>query len=394
MTGLTRAVSQGTDARSIETRVQLLLRSGNSEEAEALARSLLRGGIGSMHAWKLLASALRQQGRFEETREIQSMLVDKVPGDLATRFDLAETLLMLGEFERGWREYRYRYSLPHTVRIERKVQMPRWAGQSIMGQTLLIHDEQGFGDTFQFLRLIPQAKERSRARIILEMNPATLAFAQRMECADLTIPHGNLPPAFDFHCELMSLPMAMGLKIADLPGPMPYLKADAGRIDVWRDRLKDLPRPLVALTWAGRSTPNPHRSLPLTALAPLAMTGITFLSLQKGAQADEGKTPPAGMRFVNLSDEIVDFDDTAAVLSIADLLISIDSAAVHLAGALGRPAWVMLLHVADWRWSWRRQDSPWYPSLRLFRQHTPGDWAGVVKDIAIKLAALRAREVG
>jgi len=377
--------------QTAERQIQALLGEGQSEQAEALVRSCLASGSGPVNLWKLLANALRQQRRFEESRDIQAMLVDSMPGDLALRFDLAETLLMLGEFERGWREYHYRYSLPHTTRIERKVQVPRWDGRAIPGQTLLIHDEQGFGDNFQFLRLIPWAKQRSGARIILEISSETLSFAKRMEGIDLITPRGTLPPAFNVHCELMSLPMVMGLKIADLPGAVPYLKADPAQLEHWRKRLADLPRPLVGLVWGGRATPNPHRSIPLRTLAPLAMEGITFLSLQKGPQAADAKTPPAGMQLVNLSDEIADFDDTAAILSIADLLISIDSAPVHLSGALGRPAWVMLLNVADWRWSYQGEESIWYPSVRLFRQPKRRDWESVVNHIAAELALWRDR---
>lgn len=387
------ATAARTEPRSPEQQAQALLAAGRLEEAETLLRSLLGSGSGPVHIWKLLASSLRQQGRFEETRTIQSMLVDALPGDLAMRFDLAETLLMLGEFERGWREYHYRYSLPHTVRIERKVQMPRWDGRAIPGQTLLIHDEQGYGDTFQFLRLMGEAKKRSGARIVLEISPETISFAQRMEGIDLIISRGTLPPPFQFHCEMMSLPMALGLKLTDLPGPMPYLKANPEKLEHWKKRLADLPRPLVALAWNGRATPNPKRSIPFAALAQLAMDGITFLSIQKGPKAAEAKTAPASMRLIDLNDEIKGFDDTAAILSIADLLISIDSAPVHLAGALARPAWVMLLNVADWRWFPQREDSPWYPSLRLFRQPQRGDdWGSLVSRVTAELAAWRDRE--
>jgi ADP-heptose:LPS heptosyltransferase len=185
--------------------------------------------------------------------------------------------------------------------------------------------------------------------------------------------------------------MAMKLKMGDLPASsMPYLTPDAEHFEAWQKRLADLPRPLVGLVWNGRATPNPKRSVPFDALAPLAMEGITFLSLQKGPKAIEAKTPPDGMNLVDLSDEIKDFEDTAAILSIIDLLISIDSAPVHLAGGLGSPAWVMLLHNADWRWFPKREDSPWYPSLHLFRQPKFGDdWSDVVQRVAIKLATWR-----
>ena len=260
------------------------------------------------------------------------------PGNLATRFELAETLLLQGDFTRGWREYRYRYSMPHTVRIERKIQRPRWDGEPIRGKTLLIHDEQGYGDTFQFLRMVAWARARSGARVVLQINAEQLPFAERAGGYDAIVARGELPPPFDFHCEMMSLPMAMNLQLQDLPGTVPYLSANPERIEHWRRRLAALPAgPRVALFWSGRPTHfnDAARSMSLVDLAPLAIPGITFLSLQKGEKAAQAHHPPPGMHLVPIADETQDFEDTAAVLSLCDLLISVDSSPVHLAGALG-----------------------------------------------------------
>jgi len=382
------------DIAAIENQVRPLIAAARFEEAETLLQPHLASGSGPLALWKLLAAAIRPQGRIAETRAIQEMLVAHAPGDFPARFDLSETLLLLGEFERGWREYHYRYSLAHTTAIERKVQRPRWDGRPIPGKTLLIHDEQGFGDTFQFMRMVPWAKARSGARVILEVNEQTLPLAQRSEGIDEIVVRGGLPPAFDVHCEMMSLPMAMGLKLADLPGAMPYLSADAQRVTKWRQRLAGLPRPLVALVWAGRPTHfnDANRSLTLAQLAPLARPDVTFLSIQKGPAEVQASAPPAGMSLVSLSEEISDFEDTAAILSIADLLISVDSSPVHLAGALGRPVWVMLPFVPDWRWLLERHDTPWYPATRLFRQPSRGDWGSVMTAMAAELARVATRE--
>jgi hypothetical protein len=185
----------------------------------------------------------------------------------------------------------------------------------------------------------------------------------------------------------MSLPMAMGLKLSDLPGEVPYLNADPVRVKRWRRRLAGLPKPLVGLVWAGRPTHlnDANRSLTLDRLAPLATADCTFLALQKGPAEVQALTPPSSMRIERLSYEIGDFEDTAAILAVADLLISVDSAPVHLAGALGRPAWVMLPFVPDWRWLLNRDDTPWYPSLRLFRQPARNDWASVCERLKAKL---------
>lgn len=373
----------------LATEVAALLQQDRLEEAEARLRPALATGSAPILLWKQLIQAIRPRGMLEETLRIQEQLVTAIPGDPVGRFDLAETLLLMGEFERGWREYQWRYSLPHTTRIERKVQKPRWSGAPIPGKTLLIHDEQGFGDTFQFLRMVPWAKERSQARIILEVHPACLGLAERTTGWDELIPRGSLPPAFDQHCELMSLPMTTGLTLDKLPGPIPYLTPHRGRLAKWRKKLARLNRPLVALVWAGSPghLNDANRSLPLERLAPLAIPGITFVALQKGPAA--GQTPPAGMDVLSLDQDIHDFEDTAAILEIADLLISVDSSPIHLAGALNRPAWVLLPFVPDWRWLMKREDCPWYPSVRLFRQTSRGDWDNVLTRMADALAQWR-----
>jgi hypothetical protein len=382
--------------QALQVEVHNLLAAGEPEQAEALLRPHLAGGVGPLPLWRQMAQALRRQCRMQEVKQIQMMLVDTMPGDLSARFDLAETLLLLGEFDRGWREYRYRYSLAHTTRIERKVQRPRWDGEKMPGRTLLIHDEQGYGDTFQFIRLVGEAVRRSRARVVLEVNQESLGLAQR-SLPELEVqPRGQLPPPFDVHCEMMSLPMALGLQLSHLPGPMPYFAADPVRVDRWRARLAPLPRPLVALAWAGRPAhPNDaNRSMALEAFAPLAAAGAHFVAIQKGPAAAQASSPPAGMSITSLSNEIADFDDTAAIFCVADLLISVDSSPVHLSGALGRPAWVILPFVPDWRWLLGRADTPWYPQHRLFRQARHGGWAPVVAEIAEELAKFAAASHG
>jgi hypothetical protein len=379
--------------KEIEAQAQALLAVGRGIEVEAMVAPYLGTGSGPVSLWAILAQAYRVQGRVAEARPILEMLVDALPGHLSTRFDLSETLLLLGDFDRGWREYGYRYSLAHTTRIERKVQRPRWDGRPIPGQTLLIHDEQGYGDTFQFMRMVAWAKERSQARVVLEINHEMAGIAGRMQGFDAITLRGDLPPPFDVHCEMMSLPKVMGLQLSDLPGaPMPYLTALPERRDVWRQRLAPYVGLKVACVWAGRPTHmnDANRSMTLATLAPLAQEGVTFFSIQKGPTEGAALTPPDKMNLISLSSGIADFDDTAAILSEVDLLISIDSSPVHLAGALGCPVWVMLPLLPDWRWLLNRDDSPWYPSARLFRQSEWGRWDQVVARVAAALADLKA----
>lgn len=375
--------------QAAERDARALLAQRRYADAEARLAPLLADRQVPIALWQLMAAALRPQGRIEETRAIQQMIVDTVPGELPARFDLAETLLLLGDFGRGWREYRYRYSLAHTIAMERKMQQPRWTGEPVPAKTLLIHDEQGFGDAFQFLRMVPWARSRSGARVVLQTMPEVLPLARRAGGFDEIVARDDLPPAFDVHCEMMSLPMALGLSMADLPGQVPYLRADPERVALWRGRLGALPRPWVALVWAGRPTHqnDANRSLALSALAPLARSGASFVSLQKGDAAAQAAAPPAGMCLYAAGEAIEDFDDTAAILELADLLISVDSSPVHLAGALGRPVWTLLPFVPDWRWLLEREDSPWYPTMRLFRQARPGDWDEVIGRVAEALCA-------
>ncbi|MFY0476343.1 tetratricopeptide repeat protein [Achromobacter marplatensis] len=343
--------------------------------------------------WRLAAQTLRSQGRVDDACAMLERIVRAVPGDAGARFNWAEMLLLQGDFEAGWREYRFRYRMAHTAMRERHVQKPRWAGQFIEGKTLLIHDEQGYGDTFQFLQLVAWARERSGARVVLEINADIHALAKRGEGFDEIIRAGTIPPAFDFHCELMSLPLALGLRLSDLPARTAYLRADPPRVEFWRKRLAALPRPWVGLVWAGRpSHPNDaQRSLSLADLAPLAQHGMTFIALQKGDAAAQAATPPPGMAMVSLSNDIHDFDDTAALLTLLDVLVSVDSSPAHLAGALGCPVWVMLPFEPDWRWLRERADTPWYPSMRLFRQPAPQAWAPVLGDVAGALSGLSTR---
>jgi tetratricopeptide (TPR) repeat protein len=366
-----------------------LIAADRLEEALAALPRLLAQHPGDLALIGLQARLLRELGRFPEAAAVQDALVKARPGDFGLRFDLAETLLLLGDFERGWREYGHRYRLPHTQHRERKVQAPRWSGQPLQGRTILLHDEQGYGDGFQFLRLAPWVKARG-AVVILQVHPDLIGLASTLGGYDLLIPRGALPPRFDLHCELMSLPLALGLTLDDLPGPIPYLAPDAARVARWRERLAGLPRPWVALGWAGTPTHlrDRARSLALSQLAPLAGAVVSFLSIQKGPKAAEAAAPPPGMHLTDLDAEIGSFDDTAAILQLADLLICVDSSPVHLAGALGRPVWTLLPFLPDWRWLTDRTDSPWYPTMRLYRQTTRGDWASVIARVAADLAQL------
>jgi hypothetical protein len=232
---------------------------------------------------------------------------------------------------------------------------------------------------------------------VLEV-PYTLArLIRTMPGPQRVIAHNEPAPEFDVHCPLLSLPLALGTTLESIPATLPYLAADPDQERAWRIRLAALPGLRVGLVWAGNPRPadraanavDRRRSMALSRLAPLgAVPGVSFVSLQKGQRADEAKVPPPGMVLHDWTDELWDFADTAALTAGLDLLISVDTSAVHLAGALGKPVWVLNRYDACWRWLYDRADSPWYPTARLFRQPAYGDWDSVIAEVE---AALRER---
>jgi hypothetical protein len=261
---------------------------------------------------------------------------------------------------------------------------PAWRGEPLAGRRLLVWAEQGLGDTLQFVRYARHLADLS-AEIVVEVQPE-LERVVRQSLPDIeVIARGGPPPRFDVHAPLMSLPHRLGTHLDTIPADVPYLKADEARMARWADRLgpRDAGR-RIGVVWAGnvQSSNLRRRSLDPGLLGALAdVPGVEWFSLQKGSAA----RPPVDM--TDWTAELLDFADTAALLTQLDLVITVDTAVAHLAGALGRPVWIMLLNAPDWRWLLRRADSPWYPTARLFRQHQPGDWNSVVQTIAQELQA-------
>ncbi len=270
-----------------------------------------------------------------------------------------------------------------------------WTGDQLVGRTLLLHAEQGFGDSLQLVRylaLIPR-----EGKVILEIQPSLARLAATLEGVDQVVVSGETLPDFDAHCPLFSLPFVFGTTIETVPANVPYLSADPSVVDMWRKRLAGASGPRVGLVWAGNSgtSDDEDRSLPLEAFAPLAdVTGITFVSLQKGELASQAAQPTAGLRLLDWTQELQDFADTAALISALDLVIGVDTAVVHLAGALGRPVWLLNRCHAEWRWRCDPERSPWYPTLRQFRQPEPGNWDAAIADMRDALMQLSERHPG
>jgi hypothetical protein len=308
-------------------------------------------------------------------------------------FNLGLRLLAMGRYQEGWEEQEWRWKCKDFTSPQRHFSKPQWDGEPLEDRTILLHAEQGFGDTLQFIRYLPLMARRA-GRVIVECQ-AELERLLRPSCGSCEIvPKGQPLPDFDVHCPLLSLPRIFGATMDASPVAVPYLVADPARVEAWRKKLSLSSGTLnVALAWAG----NPGfkgdrtRSTTLDRLAALAkVRGVNFYSIQKGEPARQLEHPPAGMRVVDLGPELHDFCDTAAVMAVMDLVLTTDTSVAHLAGALGRPVWVMLQFAPDWRWLIGREDCPWYPSMRLFRQRSRGDWPGVVDQIAGELALGRA----
>ncbi len=274
--------------------------------------------------------------------------------------------MLKGDFAAGLPHHEWRWRVGGLQIGERRFDQPAWRGEPLNGRRILLHAEQGAGDTLQFVRYVPLLTQRG-GRVVIEVQPELKRLAMSVQGVEEVIGHGERIPAFERHCPLLSLPLAFGTTVASIPGEVPYLTAPAPLRADWRARLAASSGPRIGLVWAGRPEHrrDRDRSIALSALAPLGATGATFFSLQKGPAAAQAKNPPPGMVLYDLGDALGDFADTAAAMSALDLVITVDTSTAHLAGATGTPVWLLLAHPADWRWFLDREDSPWYPDRTL-----------------------------
>jgi hypothetical protein len=290
--------------------------------------------------------------------------------------------LLTGNFEEGWKEYEWRRRLKGSV--QREFSQPLWDGSDIHGKTILLYAEQGFGDTIQFIRYIPFVAQKN-AIVLVECQDELASVIQDIEGVNRVFVFGEQLPEFDVHCPLLSLPLVFDTTLETIPAEVPYIKADSILVQRWKNKLKhDNSKLKIGLSWAGRPTHkrDRQRSISFDTFSPLLQINeVTFYSLQKGEAAGQAKNPTKGMKLIDYTDEMRDFSDTAAFIENLDLIISVDTAVAHLAGALGKPVWTLLPFAPDWRWMLHREDSPWYPTMRLFRQPSPGDWGSVINNV-------------
>ncbi|MDR3438541.1 tetratricopeptide repeat protein [Telmatospirillum sp.] len=340
--------------------------------------------------------ALQAMGRLAEaTKAFRKALVLR-PDFPEAHYNLGTTLLQDGKFLDGWREYEWRWKGGVESMVPRHFRQPRWAGEDLTGKTILLYAEQGLGDALQFVRYAAPIAARD-GRVILEVYSPLARLLTSVPGLASVVAGGDALPDFDYHLPLMSAPGVLGTTLDSLPNDTPYITADARQVAAWKQRLAGLSGLRVGLAWSG--DPRPHdpransvdrrRSIALARLTPLlSVPGVSFVSLQKGRPAAQLNEIAADGRPFDAMDQVGDFADTAALVANLDLIISVDTSIVHLAGAMGKPVWILSRFDGCWRWLTDRDDSPWYPTARLFRQTTPGDWSTVVERVAAELAHL------
>ncbi|MDR3515503.1 MAG: tetratricopeptide repeat-containing glycosyltransferase family protein [Azospirillaceae bacterium] len=347
-------------------------------------------------AFSNLGNALRELRLFDPAVAAYRTALNQDPHAATIHLNYAMLLLLRGEFREGWAEYEWRWQIPRFQLQRLATAQPAWSGEPLAGRTILLYGEQGYGDVLQFARFVPQVAALGGRVVLRVWNPLVRLLRTVPGVADVISAAGDLP-RFDYHLPLMSLPHVFGTDPAHIPASVPYVTAAPDAVAAWRRRLAAVPGLKIGLVWAGDPRRNDHaahridnrRSLHLADFAPLAdIPGLALISLQKGEPAAQTQNPPAGLHLFDWMEEIEDFADTAALIDTLDLVISVDTAVAHLAGALGKPVWILSRFDGCWRWLHNRADSPWYPTARLFRQQQRGDWAPVLKNV---FDALRRR---
>lgn len=336
---------------------------------------------------------LKELHRLDEALASNDQALCVEPNSAAARSNKSLIYLMTGNFEQGWDLYEWRFSTIELGNDQRSFPQPRWvAGESIAGKTILLHAEQGIGDIIQFCRYAKLVAERG-ARVVLEAPVALKVLLEGLAGVSQIVEWGTALPEFDIYTPLLSLPLAFGTRLENIPSSVPYLKSNEIKNLSWSNRLGVKSRPRVGLVWSG----NPHhtndhnRSLRLEELLDYLPAGFDYVSLQKEVREDDREIlNQSGLK--QFSNELVDFSDTAALCELMDLIISVDTSVAHLAGALGKRTWILLPHVPDWRWLLERDDSPWYPTARLYRQSERGIWESVLRRVAQDLVKLETSE--
>ncbi|MBA4329718.1 MAG: glycosyltransferase [Polaromonas sp.] len=342
-------------------------------------------------AWRNRSFTLGHMGQPRQAIEGYTHAITLEPEHAGAHLHRSLLLLLLGDFDEGWKQYEWRWKDDSVKAAVRHFSQPMWTGaEPLQGKTILLHAEQGLGDTLQFCRYARRVRALG-ARVILEVQPALAGLLAGVDGADQVLAGGQPLPAFDFYCPLLSLPLAFGTRLDSIPSAgSAYLSAPADRLAHWQARLGEKTRPRVGLVWSGNAahTNDQNRSFPLAGLVDRLPPGVDFISLQKEIRPADQETLAQHPQILRLDEEIRDFSDTAALCALVDVVLSVDTSVAHLAGALGRPVWIALPFNPDWRWLLDRRDSPWYPSATLYRQSSPGRWDDVMTRLGRDLARL------
>jgi Tfp pilus assembly protein PilF len=363
---------------------------GRYDEAIAAGRCAIRLNPEDPHGYNNLGVAHYHRLELDAAIACAQGALRRDPDFAGAHFGMAEALLLRGDFARGWEEYEWRFKLAGAPKLMPPSDKPQWDGRRLPSGKLMLIADQGYGDVIQFCRYISWAAERA-PEPTLACSPEIVAVMKQQRGAGMVFDHWEKRPDFAAYCPLSGLPRLAGTRLDTVPAPVPYLYAEPAKTAQWAERLNTLlPRGYrrIGIAWAGRPTHtnDRNRSTALATLAPLSQLKKTVLvSLQKGpAQAQIGAYW-GHAPLVNMGPEIGDFADTMAILDNLDLVVSVDTSVAHLAGAMGKPVFLMLPFAPDWRWLLDRSDSPWYPGMRLFRQPKPQQWGPVVAEIAAEL---------
>ena len=354
-------------------------------EAEESFRRALTTNPAQAEAHHVLGILQKFLGRLDEGMESFRRAIALKPDHADAHFSLANAQLALGDFENGWRGYEWR--LRANWYGPRNFTQPVWRGEDLTGKTILLYPEQGFGDVIHFLRYAPLVVARG-GRVIVEVPLPLARLAATLKGRGQVIASGDPLPAFDVYCSLLSLPERFGTTRATIPAAVPYLTPDPALVKRWGKDIAGSPGIKVGLAWAGnpKQENDRYRSIVLDRLRPvLDVPGIRWFSLQVGERAADVARLPPNM-IADLSERLTDFAETAAVIANLDLVITIDSAVAHLAGALGQSVWTLVSAIAEWRYPPKEEHSAWYPSMRVFRQAALGEWDGVISRVRTELA--------
>jgi tetratricopeptide (TPR) repeat protein len=360
---------------------------GRYDEAVAAFRNALAQRPDYVEAHSNLGNAYYGKGEVDQAVAMYKTALALRPAHESAHWNLGVMLGLNGDLEHAWPEFAQGWFSQRFAR-QRNYPRPLWDGGDLRSQSdpsrrprIVLHSEQGFGDAIHFVRYIPQVIERGGEVILACQSELRRLLGQLPGVKEWVAPDEALP-AYDLHCPLMLLGKAFATTLETIPNQASYLQAEAELSAKWREKIPAGDWRKIGLVWSGKENPDPFRSMTLEHFAPLAkVDGVWLCSLQTDAPARQLESPPPGLGVAQWTGELTDFAESAALIDNLDLVITVDTAVAHLAGAMGKPTWVLLKSIPDWRWMLGRNDSPWYPTMRLFRQTRAGDWAGVLDEV-------------